>query len=139
MRLTQEQIAVIKQTTAEVFGPSAEVRLFGSRVDVQQRGGDIDLLVYCTQIIEDKLHKSLTLTARLQMRLGDQPIDVLVIDPSVPLKNIHHAALRTGQTLGTMPVPEIVVYSTQEVDQWDKDDKLTKAERKRILDRLQPG
>lgn len=135
MRLTSEQIAIIKQTTAEVFGPAAEVRLFGSRCDDQQRGGDIDLLVYSAHTIEDKLHKSLTLTARLQMRLGDQPIDVLVIDPSVPLKNIHHAALRTAQTL--MTEPEVASYSTQEVDQWDRDDNLAESDKKLILDRLQ--
>ena len=99
MRLSPEQVAVIKQATAEVFGPAAQVRLFGSRVDDQQRGGDIDLLIFSEQPIEDKLRKSLALTARLQIRLGDQPIDVLVIDPSVPLRNIHHVAMRTGLTL----------------------------------------
>ena len=40
MRLTTEQIKVIKQTVAEVFGDDAEVRLFGSRLNDQIGGGE---------------------------------------------------------------------------------------------------
>ena len=45
MRLTPDQRQLIKQAAAELAGPTARVHLFGSRVDDQQRGGDIDLLV----------------------------------------------------------------------------------------------
>ena len=37
MRLTDHQIESIRATVAEVFGADAEVWLFGSRVDDQQR------------------------------------------------------------------------------------------------------
>jgi len=43
MRLSTQQIQVIKQTTREIFGPEAKVSLFGSRLNDQLRGGDIDL------------------------------------------------------------------------------------------------
>ena len=42
MRLTDEEVTAIKMAAAEVFGPTAVVRLFGSRVDDSLRGGDID-------------------------------------------------------------------------------------------------
>ena len=81
MRLTTEQIKVIKQTVAEVFGDDAEVRLFGSRLNDRIGGGDIDLLISLPHVCKDRLSKELRLTARLQLRLGDQPFDVLVVDP----------------------------------------------------------
>ena len=45
MRLTQFQIATLKQVAGEVFGSEIQLYLFGSRVDDQRAGGDIDLYV----------------------------------------------------------------------------------------------
>ena len=95
MRLTTEQIKVIKQTVAEVFGDDAEVRLFGSRLNDQIGGGDIDLLISLPHVCEDRLGKELRLTARLQLRLGDQPFDVLVVDPEVTLNPVNAHAIET--------------------------------------------
>ena len=36
------------------------------------------------------------LTARLQLRIGDQPLDVLVLDPSASRQSIHEQASNTG-------------------------------------------
>ncbi|WP_280554060.1 nucleotidyltransferase domain-containing protein [Halomonas sp. 25-S5] len=99
MRLSAEQIAIIKQTAAEVFGDEVNVRVFGSRLDDDARGGDIDLLVESPCEIESKVDKMLTLTARLQLRIGDRPIDILVIDPSTALNPVHRHAMQTGQRL----------------------------------------
>jgi predicted nucleotidyltransferase len=76
MRLTPQTREIIRTTTHEVFGATARVRLFGSRVDDNLRGGDIDLLVELPSHQADSRKKSLALAARLQMRLGDQPIDM---------------------------------------------------------------
>jgi predicted nucleotidyltransferase len=96
MRLTDHAREIIRNTTCEVFGPEARVRLFGSRTDDSQRGGDIDLLVELPVHDPDSRKKSLTLAARLQMRLGDQPIDILVLDPQTPLQPIYQVAAATG-------------------------------------------
>ncbi len=45
MRLTTEQIALIKQKATLIFGESAKVFLFGSRVDDTKKGGDIDIFI----------------------------------------------------------------------------------------------
>ena len=45
MRLTPEQTRIIKTAVAREFEPDARIWLFGSRVDDQRRGGDVDLFV----------------------------------------------------------------------------------------------
>jgi len=44
MRFTEQQIIFIKEKVEDIFGSEAVVRLFGSRVDDEMRGGDIDFL-----------------------------------------------------------------------------------------------
>lgn len=55
------------------------MKLFGSRANDDARGGDIDLLVEMPTIVVEPERKTLQRVARLQLRLGDQPIDVLVL------------------------------------------------------------
>lgn len=99
MRLSLQTRQIICDTVNEVFGSEASVALFGSRVDDAARGGDIDLLVQSEKLIEQREHKALQLVAKLQIKLGDQPIDVLVIDPQVNRKPVHDVAIRTGVKL----------------------------------------
>ena len=99
MRLTENQQMAILEAVTEVFGTDAKVLLFGSRVDDTARGGDIDLLVHSGKPIRQRERKALQLVARLQIRLGDQPIDVLVLDPDTARQAIHEEALRTGVEL----------------------------------------
>lgn len=99
LRISPEQHQVIIETTQQVFGATACVKLFGSRVDDAKRGGDIDLLVQLPFVEPQRQRKALTYVAILQQRLGDQPIDVLVIDPTSVLDTFRSQALHTGITL----------------------------------------
>ena len=99
MRLTPETRLLIKEIVLDVFGPSAAVRVFGSRANDEARGGDIDLLVECSEPVKDRLKKTLALTAKLQIRLGDQHIDVIVTDPQTKPQPVHEVARRTGVPL----------------------------------------
>jgi predicted nucleotidyltransferase len=45
MRLTPEQTRIIKTAVARELEPHARIWLFGSKVDDERRGGDIDLYV----------------------------------------------------------------------------------------------
>lgn len=99
MRLTPQQRQIITQTTLEVAGPAARARLFGSRVDDHQRGGDIDLLVELPRSGLDLLALSLKLGARLERALGGRKVDVLVVDPDTPPASILDVARKQGVLL----------------------------------------
>jgi len=96
MRLPQQALETINHTAHEVFGQNIEVKVFGSRLDDLATGGDIDLLIQSKQKIDQSRRKSLRLVAKLQIRLGDQPIDVIVIDPKTELQAVHREVLRTA-------------------------------------------
>lgn len=99
MRIAPEHQKIAKDTVAELFGPEAQVIVFGSRLDDEARGGDIDLLVKLDQPDPQSRRKELTLIARLQQRIGDQPIDVLLIEPGKPPNAIQSIAYEQGVRL----------------------------------------
>ena len=101
MRLTNKAREIILRIVHEIFGSHATILLFGSRTDDSARGGDIDLLVQVGKPVPERRRKELQLIARLPIRLGDQPIDVLVIGPETDIQPVHEEALRTGVRLGT--------------------------------------
>ena len=83
MRLTPQQQSAIRTAVAETFGENATSWLFGSRVDDNKRGGDIDLLIETKELDVTKIVRSeLAFLTKLQMKLGEQRIDVLVDYPS---------------------------------------------------------
>ncbi|BAU57014.1 nucleotidyltransferase domain-containing protein [Halorhodospira halochloris] len=96
MRLTSAEREVILDVAREVLGDDVKVRLFGSRVDDSARGGDIDLLIECDEQVQNRASAASRVAALLQMRLGDQRIDVLILDPSTTRLPVHDEALREG-------------------------------------------
>ncbi len=83
MRLTPQQQFAIRTTATETFGEEANVWLFGSRVDDNKRGGDIDLLIETRQSdVAEIVRAELAFLTKLQMKLGEQKIDVLVNYPT---------------------------------------------------------
>ncbi len=98
MRLTDQQRAIIRATVAETFGAGAGVWLFGSRVDDSKRGGDIDLLIETDQVDVDAIARAeIALLTKLQMKLGEQKIDVLLDYPSRKIRPpIFSIAKQTG-------------------------------------------
>ena len=83
MRLTQQQRTAIRDTVTDIFGVGAAVWLFGSRVDDNKRGGDIDLLIETDQVDINAITRGeIALLSKLQIKLGEQKIDVLLDYPS---------------------------------------------------------
>jgi predicted nucleotidyltransferase len=79
MRLDQDQIATIRRSARELYGNNAHVWLFGSRVDDNRRGGDIDLYVEPeiqnpAMLVEAKLR----FLMELHRQFGEQKIDVVI-------------------------------------------------------------
>lgn len=99
MRLPPEYQTTITATAQKVFGAGASVWLFGSRLDDSAKGGDVDLLVKLESPAPDKAVLAVRYNALLQMQLGLQKFDVLVIDPSSRLEPIHQQALSKGVRL----------------------------------------
>jgi hypothetical protein len=99
MRLTETQIQAIHDTAGELFGGHASVCLFGSRIDDHQRGGDIDLLIEVDHILDNRPAMAARFSSRLQRCIGEQRIDVLIIEPNTRLKPIHRVARETGVRL----------------------------------------
>ena len=66
----------IIQIAKDIYGETVKVYLFGSRLNDEKRGGDIDLLVRSTGEKKGVLAR-IRMTARLKLHLGDQKIDVI--------------------------------------------------------------
>ena len=83
--MTALEIEAIKQSAQEVFGPLAEVFLFGSRVDDTKKGGDIDLYIK-SPTGSDLAHKVRFLIA-IEEKIGEQKIDVVfALDKTRPIE-----------------------------------------------------
>ena len=74
MRLKSWEIEVIKNNAKKVFGDDVIVKLFGSRIDDNKKGGDIDLYVIAKNKSFEKQRK---FWALLQIELGEQKIDII--------------------------------------------------------------
>lgn len=70
MRLSPHTQQIIRDTVVEIFRSNTAVIVFGSRINDEARGGDIDLLVKSNEPIPESRRKALQLAARLQIRLG---------------------------------------------------------------------
>ncbi|WP_174286785.1 nucleotidyltransferase domain-containing protein [Sphingomonas bacterium] len=98
MRLTAEEVAAIKYAAREAFGDSAVIRLFGSRTDDAERGGDIDLHVeidspadewYARGVFEDRLFR----------RIEPQKVDLIVSKRGGTPRGFERIAYRDGIVL----------------------------------------
>lgn len=96
MRLTPDQAKIIRDKVHALLGPGAHVRLFGSRVDDAASGGDIDLLVEVGHAQANRAASASRLAAELQIALGDQRIDIVLVDPNTAPQPIHEIARQQG-------------------------------------------
>lgn len=94
MRLTSEQIQQIKALTSRIYGPASHAYLFGSRVDDNAKGGDID--IYIETQNNNPLIDKLKFMSQLQMSIGHQKIDVLVKTPITKHRSIFDTAKKEG-------------------------------------------
>lgn len=93
VRLAPMEIQAIKRAVLALDSQS-QIYLFGSRVDLTKRGGDIDLLILSTTLqYEDKLR----IKKQLFEQLEEQKIDIVMAqDTSDPFVRI---ALQQGVKL----------------------------------------
>lgn len=77
MRLNNKQQVIIQNTARNHFGEGVAVFLFGSRVDPDEKGGDIDLLLDNVRKEKRTVESKAAFLADLKKQLGDQRIDVV--------------------------------------------------------------
>ncbi len=76
MRLHQNQVKILKDKL-ETICSNAQLYLFGSRVDDEKRGGDIDLLVVSKDITKRDLRY---LRIDFFKHFGEQKLDIILDD-----------------------------------------------------------
>jgi len=99
MRITDEQREYIVNSFLEVFD-DAKLYLFGSRVDDEKRGGDIDLLIKLNiKLSEEERFKKVKEFRKKLYRLPFYKIDIITLSKDENLKPIHKSALKDGIAL----------------------------------------
>lgn len=99
MRLDPKIQELIKKEVTDHLGSDVVIRLFGSRVDDTQKGGDIDLLIETHHTLTNRLDLESKLATRLYIQLGGRKVDVLLMDDLTQVQPIHTQAIKTGIVL----------------------------------------
>ena len=99
MRLTPAQIDTIKSTTQAVLGEGAQVTLFGSRVDDQAKGGDVDLMIEVHQTLQEPALIAARIASQISRAMHGRKVDVLLKAPNLLEQPIHRIAQQQGVTL----------------------------------------
>ncbi len=105
MRLAPAVVSTLVDEARNVFGADVDVWLFGSRVDDNARGGDIDLYIE-TEDDGRLLDHRLDYLLRLSRILGERKIDLVIRPRTRPLSPIHRIARKTGIKLTSCLSPE---------------------------------
>ncbi|MDD5228622.1 MAG: nucleotidyltransferase domain-containing protein [Methylococcales bacterium] len=96
MRLTEKQQTIIRAACEQHFS-DGKCWLFGSRVDDNKRGGDIDLYIETSEAdVTNVVNAKLAFLVTLTRQLGEQKIDVVVHRANSELLPIHQIAKQTG-------------------------------------------
>ena len=99
MRISKDEAQTILKIVHQYLGEGCTVRLFGSRVDDSQKGGDIDLYVEYNQPVQNLLPRKLDILTDIQFALGNQKVDLVIRQPGTPASAIHRQALDHGVLL----------------------------------------
>ncbi|MEG8018900.1 hypothetical protein [Sphingomonas sp. LR55] len=98
MRLKPEEVAAIKEAAAETFGETAVVRLFGSRIDDSERGGDIDLHIEVDDVADEGRARG-KFEDRLFQQIDPQKVDVVLTIRGGTPRGFERIAYRDGIVL----------------------------------------
>ena len=94
IRLSENEIKIIKETAEEIFGNNTKVYIFGSRADLKRRGGDIDIFIETdkTTTVKDEIKY----LAALEMKGIERKVDLVVKSKNKKNKPIFEEAKKTG-------------------------------------------
>ncbi|MCX7821446.1 MAG: nucleotidyltransferase domain-containing protein [Brevinematales bacterium] len=100
IRLSETQIKTIKQVVKDIAGSEAKTYLFGSRTDLNSKGGDIDILILLPPKLSDEyiFQLKLELLKGFYKTLGERKIDLLIVSGK-PKTEIEKIAIEKGVIL----------------------------------------
>ncbi len=96
MRLSNEEITIIKKVILKYID-DAKIFLFGSRVDENKRGGDIDIFVKTDKIIS--LKNQIKILTELEINGIQRRVDLLLKMPNSKDRAIFQTAQNEGIVL----------------------------------------
>lgn len=99
MRLTDNQVQIIRQLAYQVAGNQLRVRVFGSRLDDAAQGGDVDLLLELENPVDNPALMAARLSALVSRAMYGRKVDVLLSAPNLMRLPIHDVAFKEGQLL----------------------------------------
>lgn len=99
MRLQPHEVSAIRDCAHAHFGAEAVVRLFGSRVRDDLRGGDIDLHIVAEDDARSGFTAEIGFKQDLMARIGEQRVDVVLKAPGEPLDSFDRMALASSIVL----------------------------------------
>ena len=93
MRLTQNEVKIIKYNILRDI-KDAKIILFGSRVDDDKKGGDIDIFVETKQIVT--LKEQIKILTNFEIDGIFRKVDLVLKTPSTKDQPIFHTACKEG-------------------------------------------
>ena len=96
VRLTQQNVESIQKAFVEIFMSSDHLWIFGSRTDLNKRGGDIDLYIETEFTSQEAFDKKIKFAVLLINTIGDQKIDIVVKYKDAADTDIYMEAKKTG-------------------------------------------
>ncbi len=93
MRVTYKEINIIKNTILKYIS-DAKIVLFGSRVDDNKRGGDIDIFVETKQNIT--LKEQITILAKIEWLGVERKVDLIIKTPDSKEQHIFNTIKEEG-------------------------------------------
>ncbi|MGC8554974.1 MAG: nucleotidyltransferase domain-containing protein [Candidatus Acidulodesulfobacterium sp.] len=98
VRLNENEVKIIKHFTNLIF-TDPSLYIFGSRADLSQKGGDIDIYIETSDDALEIFNKKINFLTELTKKLGEQKIDVIIKGKNSKDKDIFNIAKKTGVML----------------------------------------
>jgi len=94
MRLTKDIQNKLIEYSQQYFGENTHLYLFGSRVDDEKKGGDIDLFLETPKDIE--LNIQLAFLRDIYTHVTQRKVDLIIKSPAKKDRPIYHTAKSEG-------------------------------------------
>lgn len=99
MRLTAQQAQEVSQLARQLAGGNVLVRLFGSRLDDNARGGDFDFMLELPEPVANPALLAAKFSAQVSRMMLGRKVDVLIAAPNLRRLPIHERACNEGKIL----------------------------------------